>query len=68
MRSSAPAEVSAEFCGSGAPLTTKLVPANASNAALSDGSLRKSWTAQLFALLVFHRHDASNRSPWITQN
>ena len=34
--SSAPAEVSAESCAAGAPLTAKLAPGSVSNAALSD--------------------------------
>jgi hypothetical protein len=46
MASSAPAEVSAELCGIGAPLTVKLVPRSDSKAALSYGLLAQSW-AQL---------------------
>jgi hypothetical protein len=42
MKSSAPAEVSAEFCGIGAPLTMKLEPGSDSNTALAEGLLTQS--------------------------
>jgi hypothetical protein len=54
MESSAPAEVSAAFCGSGAPLTVKLDPGSDSNAALSDGLLTQSWAQASRAYKVPH--------------
>ena len=64
MKSSAPAEVSAEFCGSGAPLTMKLEPGSDSNAALSEGSLTKS-CAQASLRAQNERHDGDQL--WIVE-
>ena len=61
------AVVSAEFCGTAAPLTVKFDPGSVSNTAPSDGLLTQSWAQarrpRKISGMLFQTVRLSNRAP-----